>query len=208
MKKRIVGLGSHCEVAGNLRFNDARVQAYPFDWLLTTDHAKFELLLERDFVDFLNPDHLHHHLPAGNVVNTLYNIDFRHDHTLENPEFLPDFTGPVLEKYERRIQRFRELEAEGLGTVYFVRVAWDTDMDSGVLPTITPGCDVICVQHAIRLRDILRARFPSMDVQVVCVNYAGKDNPGLLEVEGVHQYIIRKTHKQEDYTAMVTSLLQ
>lgn len=49
-----VSLGSHCEPAVQLRENQLRKVAFPFDWMETINHEGFLKILDEDFSFFLD----------------------------------------------------------------------------------------------------------------------------------------------------------
>jgi hypothetical protein len=117
-KPLFVSLGNHCSTALFISNGGRRVAAFPFDWILTLDSSKFELLLQNNFHFFLDKNFLIQ-AQDGTIVNTFYNINFRHDWPLP----LQDFDSNLLqiqEKYQRRIKRFNKL-INFKGRVYFVR---------------------------------------------------------------------------------------
>lgn len=117
-----ISLGSDCSVAYQLQKQGLRDAAYPFDWL-RIPHLKFlNTLIDNDFNDLfvnLETTDISNNFPLLNddwheekgisikVINRKYGIHFVHDFTSINSLNLykPE---SVFEKYQRRIERFRE----------------------------------------------------------------------------------------------------
>src|SRR3990167_144459 len=195
-----VSLGSHCEVASYLDWHKARTAAYPFDWLFTFDYAKFLALMDNDFALFMDKAYLKQE-SRGNVFHEKYHIDFWHDWYETDFE---DRYLEVAEKYERRLERFREL-GKHPGKVYFIRAAFDLNL-SPLYWNLTKECLTIDKSHAEALRNTLRKKFPGLDFALVVINYAEMDSPDLEDLERILEYKIRKSHKIEDYGHLIDQL--
>lgn len=200
-KPIFVSLGSHCEVASVLTHLKFRHASYPLDWLLTFDYAGFLLLLEEDFAHFMDTFYLSLQ-PAGDVLNTRYQIYLRHDWPDRNFEqHLPE----VQTKYLRRIARFNNL-IKANTKVFFIRSAFDLSLGPD-LPAVTPECCTIAFSHAEALRDMLDKKFPGLDFQLVIVNYVEENTAPIVGLERVIEIKIRKTHKIEDYSRFLNDLV-
>lgn len=198
----LVSLGSHCEVTMHISHNKMRTAAFPFDWLLTLDYQGFISALKDDFYFFMDKSYLYQH-PEGNIIHTKYNIDFRHDWPDMNFEkHFPE----IRKKYERRIRRFQQLN-EYAGRVYFMRSPFDLSINPR-LPTITKECTKIDTSHAQALRDVLRQKFPHLDFRLIIINYAEEHTPSITGIEQVMEFKVRKSHKKEDYSAIIQQLLK
>jgi hypothetical protein len=189
-------------VAWFLGNNDLRFAAYPFDWLLTLDHPSFILLLQEEFSNFMNENYLVR-FPKGNIINTYYKVDFRHD--WPDSDFEQN-TPLIREKYQRRIKRFFEL-GHYLGRVYFFRGAFDISSDS-TLPFITSHCYTVTPSEAEAIRDILHQKFPNLDFRLIILNYLEEITPDIQGLDRIIEFKIRKTNKSESYKQMLEILLQ
>jgi hypothetical protein len=163
-----VGLGETCTVAAALQKFELRNAAYPFDWVISP-HQSLCNVLHNDFQDFLDIRYLSVRDDNKGVVNK-YGLAFMHDfptmgyvgevETQENPlgegqlrfdwiKFAPE----VGRKYDRRIQRFRDL-CNSDKKVYFIRHGGITSID-----------------QACSLRDLLRASYPKLDFTLIIVGH-------------------------------------
>ena len=196
----IISLGSHCEVADAIKSNKFRVTAFPFDWLLTIDLNQFLSLLEEDFAFLMDRAYLNQQ-PDGSVINTKYNVHFRHDWFTDRDfeEYFPE----INEKYERRIHRFRELN-EYKKKVYFIRAPFDPSLTSD---PISKEHQKIDCNNAEALRNTLRQKFPNLDFHLVIINYVEEQVPIFPEMEKIIEFKVRKTNKGDDYTAMIQQLI-
>jgi len=195
-----VSLGSHCEVAWYLGNNDLRTAAYPFDWLLTLDHSTCLSLIQEEFLHFMDEAFL---VPGsgGNVINTYYSVDFRHDWlTGSIEEHMPT----VRDKYQRRIKRFFKL-ADYPGKVYFIRSAFDKSLNPS-LPTITEGCSVVTFEQAQSLRNLLLEKFPQLDFELVILNYAEEMTEDIQGLYRVTEFKISKANRAADYRQILNTL--
>ncbi len=207
-----VSLGSHCEVAQQLRKNNLREAAYPFDWILTLDHPGFLKSIKEDFALFLAPPVLLPlkspalPYPAGNVINTYYHIDFRHDwHDWPERRF-KQLLPSVQAKYKRRIERFNALQ-QAKGKIYFIRAAFDLASDPlKIIYTVTDHCHLIKAHQARQLREVLQQKFPSLNFHLIVINYTDADWPLLPAMRRIKEYRIRKTDKDEDYKKLLDQL--
>lgn len=139
----IISLGSACGTASVLSDLKYRMSAYPFDWLI----SPFDSLcaaLEDDFAHFLSdlyPDH-------GAIIDA-YKFQFYHDFPKEGP--YESALAEVKEKYERRINRFREA-CLGTNPVIFIR------------------SEVISKQEAVILRDLLMRKYPLLNFTILAIS--------------------------------------
>lgn len=100
-----ISLGGDCMPAVNLRELGLRKEAYPFDWVLMHNDAIVHIL-SQDFYDF----HTHLVLNWNRWVKNVKNeIEFPHDYDTTTDEGWREQIAAVDEKYQRRIERFREL---------------------------------------------------------------------------------------------------
>lgn len=201
-----VSLGAHCEVANFIGYNGLRTAAYPFDWMLTLNRSLISVL-EQDFIHFVDSTYLKHH--RYGVVNTYYQIDFRHDW----PDF--GFSWPqmdirktlpeIQDKYERRISRFYEL-ADHQGKVFFIRAPLDIDYSLEAYPTFSKESKRITFEEAQTLRNLLKSKFPALDFTLVIVNYFEENTGEIVGIENVCEFKVRLFHKFIDWERLLHSL--
>lgn len=194
-----VSLGSHCEVSMKLANHQLRYFSTPVDWMLTQDHEGFARLIDDRFLHMLDEQYLIMNMQQEYVVNTYYNIDFRHDWPdTDFHKHLPD----IKEKYERRIKRFYNL-SELAKRVVFIRSAFDRNLNvANNMPFDTPESGIIASEQATHLKEVLDRQFPSTDFLLVVINY----DESHCKAPGVMEFIIHKDHKLEDYKILVDLL--
>ena len=200
-----VSLGSYCEAAGSLRENKLRTEAFPFDWLLTFNQEKLISLLENDFSFFLEEKYLFrdpNRLSA--VENSYYEMEFRHDFLEESGEEFKKNLQEIQEKYDRRIQRFRELKNHK-GKVVFIRVAYDLS-HGGPVYWWQENYGSIHAENAAILKCALDRFFSDLNFTLVIVNYVEENVPKIKDIDGVLEFKIRKSHRTVDYMRMLGSL--
>lgn len=162
----IISLGQACNVAGALRDNGLRMQAYPFDWTVSPFSALYNAIND-DFKNFLQEDSLSIRISDRYGVLDYYGFHFVHDFPANQPndafaeligenhvtggiivdnwkEFLPT----VKEKYYRRIERFKKA-CLGEEHVYFIRYG-DTSKNQATL-----------------LRDLLIKKYPTINFTLI-----------------------------------------
>jgi len=156
-----ISLGAACGSALMLRELGLRTVAYPFDWMISPTDGLYKCLTE-DFGHFfcdlkLRPDktgvidyygfHFTHDLPTQKSnMNAFMNTDFVGADILANEwqKAVPQ----VQEKYNRRINRFRE-DCLGKEKVFFFRT------------------EFVNKEDAILIRDTLQQLYPKMDFTLV-----------------------------------------
>lgn len=195
-----ISLGSHCEPAVMLRHHGLRSTAFPFDWLVTIDHEGLLSLLEEDFQYFLDPTYLFH-LPHYSecIENSYYKVEFKHDGPLLEQK---EVWQKVLEKYQRRMDRFRSLR-HFPGKVFFIRAAYDLP-EGG--PTYWLKQTFITSEQAKSLKSALDSYFPQLDFTLIIVNYQEDLPTPIFECERVIEFKIRKTRKHDDYKTILSAL--
>ncbi len=199
-----VSLGANCDVASKLQDNALRSAAFPFDWLLTTNHDRLPILLDDDFAFFLDKSVIYRH-PENPMIleNAYYEIEFRHDPS-ENPEAnLDEHLKEVALKYERRIARFRRL-GEYPGKVFFIRAADNTEVHSHYWSR--PGQNIITSEQAEKLRGALDRYFPKLDFQLIIFNFKEETTLKIENIKGVTEFKIRKSHRELDYAPCLRRL--
>lgn len=163
-----VSLGSYCAVATSLRDHELRKAAFPFDWIQTNAHKKFNELLQNDFAGFLDPKFLRPSTTRGSrvYVNTYYHIEFPHDRIHD------DFDG-FEARYVRRLERFKKLN-EYRGKVCFIRIPTHR---SNVSSYQWPSEEGLFIEDhsALELEQTLRVMFPKLEFLLVTVSGKERD---------------------------------
>ncbi len=197
-------LGSHCEIADMFGHYGLRHIAGPLDWVLTLDYERFLLLLENDFEGFVDERYLSQY-PDTHVINSLYNIDFRHDWPdLDFEKHLPE----VQARLKRRVDRILDLKRHE-GKVYFIRGAFDTNINP-YLPTITKECTKITPQDAQNIRTVLQKKYPNLDFILVVFNYIEESVEEFNFPEGIIEFKVSKSNrpeKEKTYKQAIESLI-
>lgn len=116
MFSTFISLGYFCGVASSMGKLGIRDSSYPFDWVVSQFYGILHFL-DSDFEDFLCRDHL---VEDGNRFHDIkWKIDFIHDGSISKAEEYKK----ICVKYERRIERFREVLQNG--SVCFIRAVRD-----------------------------------------------------------------------------------
>ncbi len=162
-----VSLGADCLTSSMIKHFGKRQASFPFDWSVTPDETGFVQLLKSNFVNFLDDKCLALHPINGCLlVHSLYHIEFTH----EKPEELEKFQT----KYQRRIERFRQL-ANYNGTVVFIRL----------LQPAYPNPDLYWFDYlpyanekvyAFELYGALKSLFPELDFKLITVSKTDAQN--------------------------------
>ena len=182
-----VGLGSHCQSAGQLREHHLVSRAFPFDWLISSCNDDFIKILYDDFAFFLDKIYLFSN-PVNPWIfeNAQYKIEFRYewlfpgDTNVTEDKF--DQTIEVLKKKaDRRINRFRKLRLYS-GKVFFIRTA---SPNNGEYFWKAYDDLIITPQQALELREALRFYFPNLNFTLVIVNYSDRRPPDISELDGI-----------------------
>lgn len=206
----LVSLGSHCEIAMHLNENHLRKAAFPFDWLLTCNHDLFHKLLDDDFAFFLDEKYLIQHPNHPYVIeNCRYEIEFRHDGPFLDLQCDPIRYRVQLQemdlKYERRINRFRELRSYQ-GKVFFIRAAYDLQNDPNLYWGIE-DIEQITTEQALEIKKTLDRYFPNLNFTLVILNYLQSNAPPIQPIDNVLEFKINKYKKHEDYTRLFNFLI-
>jgi len=180
----VVSLGSHCQSSIILRELGLRTFAMPLDWLLSLDHKGLIRLLDDEFYHMFDEKYLTQY-PEGYVINSRYNLDFRHDwSSLDLLGELPD----LASKYERRIKRFFQLP-EIAKRVVFIRSMFDPKLNVlNNMPTYTPACTIINAQEAQELYACLKNKFPDLKFILAVVNFIHTDSGITTDMHGIIEF--------------------
>lgn len=108
----VVSLGANCIPAYQAGIHGIRSAAYPFDWLVS-DIESIIINLEENFLHFLDQNYCAF---IGNwIINSYDKMLFLHEFhefgEIADLQFLP----LIQAKYQRRIERFRQLKNEKKG---------------------------------------------------------------------------------------------
>ncbi len=201
-----ISLGAQCEVAAELVTNQLRKEAYPFDWLVTLNHDRFAQLLNEDFANFLNDQFLFQNPEFPTIIeNSYYEIEFRHDWTF--PDLWTDPMRYALQlsemgsKYERRIERFRNLKNHP-GKVFFIRAAYDPLLsDSFFLRKEKPT--LITQLDAQKLKNALDSYFPKLDFILIIINFVEDLAPKIEGITRVVEFQISKATNHKQYKELL-----
>lgn len=190
-KPLFVSLGGSCHTALALRGAGLRVAAFPFDWLISTNHHVFLKILDEDFQHFTDASvfALHQGVPASN--NLYYNIGFPHDFDLNNFACGNGVKqwDTFKEKYDRRINRFRQLR-QYPGKVFFVRAMW-SQLNEGKNGEFYEN-----KKRAQELRSALDRYFPSLNFTLIILSYNDLPIPSIHGVKGVVEWKIGRSHQE------------
>lgn len=183
----LIPLGVNCAVASVLRHYKLRIQSLPFDWI-TTDHEGMCKILKNNFADFLNPNQLILDTMDLHLIDSTYQIKFVHDFLLTekglkneeidlgflsqqspHPTFLEEWK-EVNEKYQRRIQRYRNILADAALTkekTIFIREGYITK------------------NQAIEMQNVLKNCYPDLNFELVIFSLYEEENypwqiPGII----------------------------
>jgi hypothetical protein len=193
-----ISLGANCEMALRLRDCGLRHAAFPFDWTITKRHNLFLNLFIDDFRFFTSTEYFDTVIEVPCCAkNIYYELYFIHDWPF--PDQWSDsfrFTEQVLgiqAKYDRRINRFRELK-NYTGKIFFFRTFW---FEEG---------NFVNAQQAQELRNVLDLYFPNVDFTLVIVNYTDSNSPIIQGIKGVLEFKIRREHNNQDFQTMINIL--
>ena len=112
-----ISLGLDCTLAYQLRNHNLREFALPFDWSRIRSIKDLIYILDSDFFNFLNPDEWIQEKQSDNFVScydpqkkSLIRIRHKKFNIMYRHESIDDFLDMTLflEKYSRRIDRFRD----------------------------------------------------------------------------------------------------
>ena len=162
-----VSLGSYCAPASLTRSCGLRKAAFPFDWNISMDGEKLIEILDQGFLHFLNPNYLVPLSPTT-LLNTYYRLEFVHDGNWDE-EHYADFMPLLQSKYQRRIERFKQLNTYK-GKVFFLRAAYIYSVED---PHRFYHCEEnieITEEYSLRLYKALGELFPDLDFHLIVIN--------------------------------------
>ncbi len=110
----------------------------------------------------------------------------------------------IQSKYQRRIARFKQL-SDFQGKVYFLRAAFDFNNDPSVYWGESSQAR-ISIEQAVLLKEVLEKYFPSLDFELVIINYVEENAPNIVGINRIREFKVRKSHKQDDYKSLFNSL--
>ncbi len=159
-----ISLGSYCLPAHAMRNCGVRKVAFPFDWIISFNGEALIEILNTDFQGFLDESYLVPNAINRHMLNTHYQLEYTHEGA-----FSPEGIQKLRLKFERRIDRFRQL-ADFKGKVVFIR--------SGCIWSIDPSFSFsypenleISDDYALRLYSALRNKFPKLDFDLFIFNF-------------------------------------
>ena len=124
--KHFISLGYFCSVALELERTGLRSTSSPFDWLLCSFTGVMDAI-NHHFVDFLDSNYLYQDAKNHRqYVNPKYDFYFVHD--FDKYRSLQDQLPAVVNKYNRRIERFYHSIVE---PTLFVRYISDEHQENG-----------------------------------------------------------------------------
>lgn len=170
-----VGLGSYCESADILRSCGVRKAAFPFDWILSTDGKKLIEIMDDDFSHFLEEAYL---VPAKSsntvLLQTFYHMEFHHEGLWHgDPDVLVQNREKLIKKYQRRVERFRQLK-DYQGKVVFVRFANKYSLEPNVFYRCRENLEITDAS-ALNLYSALKRYFPELNFYLMIVNVHGHE---------------------------------
>jgi hypothetical protein len=118
-KYNFLSMGSECSAAAAIKGLDLRTASYPFDWIRSLNLIPIIACISDDFARF------HTNLVwNGPHLTDFYGFNFPHDYPLENGNVITtwqDTHDEVIDKYKRRIERFRSLMQDPKPLIIFYR---------------------------------------------------------------------------------------
>lgn len=162
-----VSLGSSCEIPHLLRALDLRHLAFPLDWVISIDQEGFLLCMEEDFSHFTEEAYL---IPKlnGVLVNTRYRMEFPHEGNVNTTPYAT-LLAKFQAKYNRRIERYRELVHFG-GEIIFFRAAY-VNATAIAFDYPDPTNLYLELEWGERLLRFLKRRFPNNRLRLILVNH-------------------------------------
>ena len=161
-----VSLGSMCEPAHMLRFCEMRKAAFPFDWIVSFDGESIIEMLENDFQDFLNQNFFKTYGAA--LLHTNYHLEFLHEGDWGGNQYLLNME-KLKTKYERRIERFRQLKNYS-GKVIFLRASYLYSMNDPHRFYKYEANIEITEEYSLRLYGAIKEYFPDLDFSLIIIN--------------------------------------
>lgn len=174
-------------------------------------HDQFISLLDNDFQFFIDGYYfIQHPMHKHFVENFYYEIEFRHDWTfpdlMTNPARCREQIENMQTKYQRRIERFRQLR-DYKNKVFFIRCAFEY-LNEPDPYWRREGIEIITTKQAKEIKEALDRYFPNLNFTLVIVNYREENAPQISGIEGVLEFKMRKSDKQVDYANLFINLIQ
>ena len=141
----IIPIGFDCGTASELRDNGIRNASYPFDWNVT--FGGISDIFNNDFQNFLNIE---------NNYNYIYNIFFMHD-TFPNDN----------EKYERRIERLRDILASDK-EILFIRKSHSYHNHKEILGRIQDD-SINDINDIIKFDNFIKNKYPLLKYKILFI---------------------------------------
>ena len=173
-KTLFISLGSSCVPAGILRVSGLRSVAFPLDWLLSLDNQGLIKAIQDGFENLINDDFLipdNFLIPkdwGASLIHVGYHFEFVHEGDFFGAESEKNMQR-LIEKYQRRIERFRKLD-EYSGTIVFVRSCYSSGLTD---PHRYFKCEEIIDisdEDSLNLYWALKNRFPNTKIKLVILN--------------------------------------
>lgn len=184
-----VSLGGSCHTALALRGIGLRKAAFPFDWLISTNHQNFIDVINDDFRRLTDETCFVQHQGVPCCTNLYYNIAFPHDFNIKDAtaEKILEQWVVFKEKYDRRVDRFRRLKKYP-GKVVFVRAFWSQPIEgkNGEFSENT--------KRAREIRDTLSNYFPSLDFILAVISYDDLDIPEMEKMDRAVEFRIGRSY--------------
>jgi hypothetical protein len=169
-----ISLGSYCEPAHMLRFCNLRKKAFPFDWVISFSGESLIEILNDDFTHFLNDAFFLSYGPAGHLLHSYYHLEFLHEGNFNGGQFIP-LIEKLKPKYQRRIERFRQL-SQYKEKVFFIRSAYQYSTTDPHRYFKFEDNIEISDEYSLRLYNALVKRFPHLNFSLIIINSHNNDS--------------------------------
>jgi hypothetical protein len=159
----IIPIGENCRISYILIDHNLKQHSYPFEWKITSFESLYICLID-DFYEFSNPKYFVPYFDQRSPVN-IYGIVLAHDFpvvtlgfdqngkelTAIDPNWM-QLLPEVQEKYQRRIERFRQA-CLSEKKVVFIRYLG------------------ISKEEAQKFVDLIGSTYPKLDFTLICINH-------------------------------------
>ncbi|HSX13647.1 MAG TPA: DUF1796 family putative cysteine peptidase [Chlamydiales bacterium] len=193
-----VSLGSTCFPAGLLRSSELREVAFPFDWCFSLDNESLSFAIEEGLIHFLDTEYL---IPdcllltgatGASLIHFLYHLDFVHEGNFREVESIVNMDS-FQKRYERRIERFRNLSKYS-GTVVFIRCCYKHGLVDPHRYFKSEHIVDISDDDAVRLYQALRFYFPDLKMKLLILNEGNFSAEGIVFEKMIHDDIWKIRH--------------